>query len=383
MQRKYQSIIEEVTKIRQELHRFPELSYKEYKTTERIKATLKEWGISFKPFKGLETGGYAEVGSGPAVLYRADIDALPIVEDAANEYASENTGVMHACGHDYHTAVGLGLLRYFQQFPDKLNGKLRVIFQPAEESTPTGAALVIKENIWDNAKAIFGIHVNSEDKIGEFSLSKTAANGSNTTVQINLSGPGGHTSRPDQSVDLILSGCEYVTQLHSYIKNKIDPRETVSFTFGQINGGHAKNAIPQSLELKGTLRTHSNAVLARTRELMQGFSDQFKKLYDLNIAIKFPTSCPVAVNNTELVEQFIDYYAKNSGDSLTILPKPSMGADDFAYYLDRVPGLYVRVGGAGKGAAHTGGFVVDERIIEPALRHMAGFITYYFNKDVL
>ncbi len=383
MEKKYQSIIEEVTKIRQQLHRFPELSYKEYKTTERIKATLKDWGISFTPFKNIETGGYAEVGSGPAVLYRADIDALPIMEDATNKYASENTGVMHACGHDYHTAIGLGLLRYFQQFPEKLKGKLRVIFQPAEETTPTGAALVIKEDIWDEAKAIFGIHVNSEDKIGEFSLSKTAANGSNTTVQINLTGPGGHTSRPDQSVDLILSGCEYVVLLHSYIKNKIDPRETVSFTFGQINGGHAKNAIPQSLELKGTLRTHSNEVLDRARNLIHVFSGPFAKLHDVNIAIDFPTSCPVAVNNTELAEQFIDYYAQNSREPLKILPKPSMGADDFAYYLERVPGLYVRVGGAGKGAAHTGGFVVDERIIEPALRHMAGFITHYFKKGVL
>src|SRR6056297_1521382 len=331
MQKKYHNMIEKVTKIRREFHKFPELSYQEFKTTERIKTTLENWDIPFTPFKALETGGYAEVGSGPAVLYRADSDALPIIEDPQNKFASENSGVMHACGHDYHTAFGLGLLRYFQLFPDQLKGKLRVIFQPAEEASPTGAALVIKEKIWKDATAIFGIHVNTEDKVGEFSLSKTAANGSNTTVQINFSGPGGHTSRPDQSVDLILSGCEYVTQLHSYIKNKIDPRETVAFAFGQINGGHTKNAIPLSLDLKGTLRTHSNEILTRARDLIRNFSKPFAKLHNLNIAVKFPTSCPVAVNNSTLVDQFIDYYAQNAYEPLIILPKPSMGADDFAY----------------------------------------------------
>lgn len=371
-------IINEITEIRRYLHKNPELSYKEFETTKVIKKTLENWGIEFHSFKSLETGGYAEVGIGKALLYRSDIDALPIIEDQINECASQNKGVMHACGHDFHTAIGLGLLRFFQLNPDKLKGKLRVIFQPAEEAAPGGAYFVIQENIWENAEAILGIHVNSENPIGTFSLSKTTANASTTSVSIELKGPGGHTSRPDQSVDLILTSCEYVTQLHSFIKNKIDPRDTVSFTFGKICGGRAHNAIPQSVELLGTLRTHSNEVLAQTKDLIHKFSNNFSKLHGMGIEIKFPTSCPIVNNDPAMVKKFIQYYQKNSSENLDILPKPSMGADDFAYFLEKVPGLYVRVGGAGKGAAHTGGFVVNEKIIEPAIKHLVGFIEHFF-----
>ncbi len=374
------TIIKEITGLRQQLHRQPELSYEEYKTTDLIQKTLEKWNLSFHAFDQLETGGYAEIGSGPTLLYRADIDALPIHENPNNPYASTVNNVMHACGHDFHTVFGLGLLRYFQLHPARLKGKLRVIFQPAEETTPTGAAKVIKEDIWKDARAILGIHVNSDDHVGKFSLSKTAANGSNTTVDITLKGPGGHTSRPDQSVDMILSGAEYITQLHSYLKNKIDPRDTVAFAFGKVCGGYAKNAIPQSLVLSGTLRTHANRVLDRSITLIQKFSKTFSKLHNLKIDVNFPTSCPVAENDPKMVTQFIQYYKNHADDDLIILPKPSMGADDFAYYLKKVPGLYLRVGGAGKGAAHTEDFVVNEAVIAPAVRHLAGYITYFFKE---
>ncbi|MBN2281801.1 MAG: amidohydrolase [Candidatus Marinimicrobia bacterium] len=377
----FKKIIDEIQILRQRLHREPELSYKEFKTTRMIRKTLEEWSIPFYPFQNLDTGGYAEIGSGKTLLYRSDIDALPIIENPDHDFCSISDGVMHACGHDYHTAIGLGLLRYFQFFPEKLNGKLRVIFQPAEEATPTGAAEVIKENIWNDAIAILGIHVNSEDTPGQFSLSKMAANGSNTTVEIHLKGPGGHTSRPDQSVDLILITCEYVSLMHSFIKNKIDPRDTVSFTFGKIAGGHVKNAIPQSMELGGTLRTHSNDVLDQARRLILKFSQNFATLHDMQINVAFPTSCPVAINDSKLVSKFIDYFSKQKDQQLIILPKPSMGADDFSFYLDRVPGLYVRVGGAGKGAAHTGDFIINEALIGPAIKHLTGFIEYFFRAE--
>lgn len=378
MDQNFKEIISKITKIRQQLHLYPELSYKEFETTKLIKKTLEDWGITFHPFKNLETGGFAEVGSGQTLLYRSDIDALPIIENSSNLYTSRNEGVMHACGHDFHTAFGLGLLRYFQLNPEKLEGKLRVIFQPAEEAAPGGASLVVEEDIWQDVKGILGIHVNSFDPVGVFSLSKTIANASTTSLSIKLNGPGGHTSRPDQSVDLILTSSEYVTQLHSYIKNKVDPRDTVSFSFGRICGGKAHNAIPQSIELQGTLRTHSNEVLSQTRTLINTFSENFSRLHDMKIEIKFPTSCPIVSNDESMVEKFINYYSENADIPLAIIPKPYMGADDFAYFLDKVPGLYVRVGGAGKGVAHTGEFVVNEKIIEPAMEHLVGYIEYFF-----
>ena len=159
MNENYQNIVDEVIEIRRYLHENPELPYKEFKTTKLIEKTLENWGVKFHRFKNMETGGFAEVGEGKTILYRADIDALPIKEDSCNEFCSQNEGVMHACGHDFHTAIALGLLKYFQTFPDRLNGKLRVVFQPAEEAAPGGAMFVVKENIWNNVVGILGIHV--------------------------------------------------------------------------------------------------------------------------------------------------------------------------------------------------------------------------------
>lgn len=343
---------------------------------------LKNWGLEFHRFENIETGGYCEIGEGPALLFRSDIDALPIEEDRSHTIISENKDVMHACGHDYHTAIGLGLCRYFQQNRDKLKGQLRVIFQPAEEAAPGGAEFVIEENIWQNAKNIVGVHVDNEYPAGQIILPKKTASASSTSMKIVLQGPGGHTSRPDETVDLVHVCGQYVTHLKSHLLNSTDPRTPLSFAFGQIQGGHTHNSIPQKILLQGTLRTHSNQMEQESRQIIKSFTKNFANLNNIKIMLEFPTNCPAAINDENMVQIFSDYMQlqlENQNSSLVYLDTASMGADDFAVYLRKIPGLYLRVGAGGRGEAHTGNFLLEEDLLKPAMHYLSGFIQYYFN----
>ncbi len=366
----------------QYLHQNPELSFKEHHTTQFIARTLKNWGITFKRFKKLETGGYADVGSGgPVFAYRAEIDALPIEENPAHSVSSRNRGVMHACGHDYHTTIGLGLLKYFSENPRKTGGKLRVIFQPGEEAAPGGAEKVLAEDIWQGVKGILTVHTQPQIPTGTFLLFKGPVQASSTSVKILLKGPGGHTSRPFESVDLINVAGQYITQLQAYVKQKTDVRDTVAFAFGSINGGETHNIIPDKIFLWGTLRTLDNEVLARILKHIQHFSGSFAKLFDIQIEVQFPTNCPAVINDANLVRKFHDFMQKQNLEQQIQMPeKPSMGSDDFSFYLKKAPGLYLVLGGGGKGALHSPDLEMDQALIDSALEVLTGFISYLFKE---
>jgi len=332
-------MIEEIRKIRREFHKLAEISYQEYKTTAYIKEILNKWGIKFHSFENMETGGFCEIGKGPTLLFRSDIDALPIEEDSSHPVISNKRGTMHACGHDFHIAIGLGLMRYFQENPDKLQGKLRVIFQPAEEAAPGGAEYVIKENIWHEARHILGVHVDNQYQPGKVIVPEKAASASSTSLKIELKGPGGHTSRPDDTVDLINVASQYITALQNHINSSIDPRETLSFAFGKVQGGDTHNSIPQKIELRGTLRAHKNSIEKKARKIIRNFTKNFARLYNIDIDLKFPTRCPATINDPELVTGFIQFMKERDKSNLIIQKMASMGADDFAVYLKKLPGM--------------------------------------------
>ncbi len=375
-----ETVLPEIQKIRKDLHRNPELSYKEFKTTDLIEKKLRQWGLKFNRFTKLETGGFCDLGDKRQILgIRADIDALPILEEETHSVRSRNQGVMHACGHDYHTAVGLGLLKYFVTYPDELPGGIRVIFQPAEEAAPGGAETVIKENIWGNMVAILAVHVDADTEVGNVMLPKSAVQASSTSLFIKLKGPGGHTSQPHETADLVSIGAEFVTQIQAHTRKKVDPRQTLAFAFGKIKGGDTHNTIPQQIILRGTIRTHSNRVLSDTIKTMRAFAVNFAQTYGVEIKIDFPTSCPAVINDTRLAELFFNYMQnQKQQEQVSIPPKPSMGADDFAFYLKRIPGLYLQVGGKGKGTLHSQDLELDEGFLAFALETLRGFIQHYF-----
>ena len=377
-----EKILSELISIRRRLHRFPELSFQEHETTKFIAKTVKAWGLQFHRFENIDTGGYCDIGKGEIYSFRSDIDALPINENPDHEIRSKNSGIMHACGHDFHTAIGLGLLKYFSVYEDELNGKVRVIFQPGEEASPGGAEKVVQENIWNNVKGIITVHVDPSVGAGKFVLIKGAVQASSTSVIIEISGPGGHTSKPFETIDLISTASFYIVQLQVFLKQKIDPREMITFTFGSIEGGSAHNIIPHNIRISGTIRTFNNDVLNHIINLIQHFSSSFEKLYGTGVNIQFPASCPASINDSALSKKFVNFMKERADETDLIMPlKPSIGADDFAFYLNKVPGLYLQIGGAGKGTLHSGDLQLNEDLIKPAVKYLAEFISSLFRSQ--
>lgn len=372
------SMLLELIEIQNHLHTYPELSFKEFKTTQFIEEKIKSWGLIFKRFKHLETGGYCDIGEGEIIAFRSDIDALPIEENHSHKIISKNTGVMHACGHDYHTAIGLGLLKFFNENKHLLKNKLRVIFQPAEEAAPGGAELVVNENILKNTKAILAMHVDPTLEIGKISVLEGPVQASSTSIYIELFGPGGHTSKPSETIDLINVAAFYITQIQSFIQQKIDSRETVALAFGMISGGSTHNIIPQKILLRGTLRTHNNEVLQKCFDLMNEFCQNFAKTFGIKIELKFPTNCPATINDSGLTNKFINFLQKSGKENQILIGgKPSMGADDFAFYGLHVPSLYLQIGAKGNGTLHSKDLILDENLIQPTLETLVEFISNY------
>ncbi len=375
------ALFKQIKLIREKLHRNPEPAFEEFETTRIIKEAVNSWGLEFFPFKNLATGGYCDVGEGEVLCFRSDIDALPVNENPNHKIISKNQGLMHACGHDFHTAAGLGLLKYFSDNKKSLDGRLRVIFQPGEEAAPGGAEIVVKEDIWGNVLGILSVHVGLIGGPGRFVLSKGAVQASSTSVQIELSGPGGHTSAPFETIDLInVSSC-YITQLQSFLAQKTDARDTLAFAFGSIKGGSEHNIIPQSVHLSGTVRTHNNDVLAKSLRLIRDFSLSFEKIYGITIDVQFPSNCPPVINDQNLSHLFIDFMKKSGKENdLVIMDKPSMGADDFSFYLSKAPGLYIIVSGEGRGTLHSGDFFLEDSILGLVIKNMADFISFLFRQ---
>jgi len=369
-------LIPELNTIRRHLHEYPEIAYKEFQTTQYIEETIKRWGLKFHPFKRLQTGGYCDVGAGPLMAFRADIDGLAVMENQEHPCRSQISGMMHACGHDYHITLGLGLLRYFVR-NNILKNRLRVIFQPAEEAYPGGAKDVIAENILRGCKVILTTHVLSDLTVGKIGLCQGVSSASSSTLAIEISGPGGHTSRPHESVDLIRLTGAYLCQMNDYVQQKTDPRLRFTLVFGEIKGGTAHNIIPQFISLRGTLRTLEVNLAPQIIDEIRQFSAQYSQIYGCTIVVSNPSTCPVVVNDQNLVKYFVDFAkAHKIEHEFVLLPQPSMGADDFAYYLDKIPGLYMKLGCGGKGSAHSGEFEADESMLAPAMNHLISFIKY-------
>ena len=379
------AFFEEIISARRWLHENPELSYKEHATTKYIQEKLQEWNLELKHFSSLKTGGYVDVGKGkkPMLGFRADIDALPIIENAGHSIKSKNNGVMHACGHDFHAAIGLGLAKYFSRHPDELNGKLRILFQPAEEICPDGASHIHKEPLFDNMVGIFAIHVDLRFNNGGIAIKQGTACASSTLLKLKFIGPGGHTSRPHDTVDLIRVTSLYISQLNGYLKTIIDSRDDFTLVFGSIHGGQYHNIIPSEVSVTGTLRNFDNNVLKVLLEGIREFSNNFATLYKCQIDVDIPNSTPAIINDSKMYSDLVRFSKENGyGSRLVEMEKPSMGADDFAYYLRKVPGLYFQVGAEGSGSSHSSDFILSDDLIEPAVDFIVNFIRYFLNQSL-
>jgi len=353
---------------RRELHQHPELSNQEFATTQRIRGWLQQHGVRLLPFD-LPTGVIAEVGQGETqVALRADIDALPIDEASGVTFSSRNAGIMHACGHDIHTSVMLGAALLLKQREAQLPGRVRILFQPAEEQFG-GAARLVKAGALEGVKAIFGMHNEPGLPIGTFASRAGAFYANVDRFAIRVAGKGAHAARPHEGKDAILIASQLVNLLQSVASRSIDTLESVVVSVTRIQGGNTWNVLPESAELEGTVRTHNPqvrlAVEKRVRQIAAGLAASF----DAEIEVQWFAGPPVLVNTARWSE-FASREAAQSGYQ-TRTAELHMGGEDFAIYLQHIPGAFVSIGSESQYGLHHPRFNPDEALIGPAAHYFA------------
>ena len=342
-----------IIKLRREFHSEPEISFKEYKTQDKIIKILQELGI--KPQKIADTGVIATIEGNtpkPCIALRADIDALEVLEvpnERNKDYISQNTGFMHACGHDGHIAMVLGAARLLQENKHTLPGSVRLILQPAEEQPPGGAKRVIEEGGLDGVDAIVGMHIFGAMDVGKIAFREGSFMASSNMFSIKIIGKGGHHSNPKDCIDPILIAADFISTINKNIKSKVDPSKYV-FGVGKIQGGAQFNRTPDDVDIIGSYRTFDsnntkiidNMMTQTLDGLMRSYTANNcndKPTYDLNVLHGYP----VLVNDdkfTKRVHSLLNNkYTNVKGDA-----KPIFGAEDFAFYLQKVPGIYLTIG---------------------------------------
>lgn len=354
---------------RRELHANPELSFVEYKTTERILTALRAVGL--EPVALEETGAYVDIGTGPISLgLRADIDALPILEETGLEYASVVDGVAHSCGHDIHTTVMLGVSKALKAMDDagELGGRIRVIFQPAEEKMPGGALSVIAAGVLDDVPRILALHCEPRIDAGKIGTRIGAITSASDTIKIELTGRGGHTSRPHLTEDLVFAMSQIAINVPAVLGRRIDVRSAVSVVWGQIHAGSAPNAIPATGYLAGTMRCLDGEAWEGAGDLLDEVVRQVAAPYGVEVKLEHTRGVPPVINSEHETDLIEDSARAELGSPAIVLTPQSMGGEDFAWMTNKVPGAMMRLGTRTPGGEtydlHRGDYIPDEAAIE-------------------
>ncbi|MEK4511772.1 amidohydrolase [Paenibacillus sp. FSL K6-2524] len=361
---------------RRHLHRHPELSFMEKETTSFVRHILEELGVELFSGKG-DIGVIGTIRGelpGKTVALRADMDALPIQDEKSCEYASQVPGVMHACGHDGHTAILLAVAEYFSRQKEKLQGTIRLIFQPAEEVCPGGAVSMIEGGALEGVDVIYGIHLWTPIPVGTAASAPGPLMASTDEFFIEVHGKGGHGGMPHMAVDSVVAGAALVLQLQSVVSRSIDPLDPVVVTIGSIQGGTAQNVIAERCRLAGTVRCFRE----ETRSIIQGkietLTEHTAQAYGANSSVEYMKGYPSLINDQNEFKRFL-LTAMEVPNLKGELSAQIMPAEDFAYYLQEVPGCFILVGAGNedKGIVyphHHPKFDIDE----DAMLHAAGLM---------
>lgn len=383
-------LLPEIISIRRHLHANPELSFEEKETAKYICSVLQREGIEFK--SGIAgTGIVATIqGNNPeskTIALRADMDALPIKEENKNEYCSKNIGVMHACGHDVHTASLLGAAMILSRCKSEINGTVRLIFQPGEEKLPGGASLMIKEGVLQNPtpEFILGQHVFPELEVGKVGFRSGMYMASTDELYLTVKGKGGHAAMPSQYINPLIIASEILTQLNELFmgENKIQKEIPTVLAFGKINStGGATNVIPEEIKMEGTFRTMNEEWRMRAHATMMVKASSIAHNMGGKAELRVERGYPFLVNDEKITANSknaaIEYLGKENVVDLDL----RMTAEDFSYYTQVIPACFYRLGtrNESKGIispVHTSTFDVDESSLEVGMGLMAYLITKY------
>jgi amidohydrolase len=357
--------------IRRHLHAHPELGRAEYQTTALLMERLSAAGLSPKPLPG-GTGLWCDIGEGDrTVALRGDLDALPLDDAKKVPYRSTVPGMCHACGHDAHTTIVLGTALALAAAPSRLPGRVRCIFQPAEE-VPGGSHDVIEAGGLEDVDRIFALHCDPHLEIGRVGLRVGAITAACDMVEVRVSGPGGHTARPHLTVDVVYALGRIITEVPGMLSRLTDPRAAMSLVWGSVDAGMAPNAIPQSGVLRGTVRMLDRAGWDQAESLVRRLVAQVAAPTGARVVVHYHRGVPPVVNDETSVGVLTEAVTAALGPDGVAGTGQSLGGEDFGWYLNRVPGALARLGvHSGDGPLrdlHRGTFDIDERAIGVGIR---------------
>ncbi|MCI5210675.1 MAG: amidohydrolase [Candidatus Electrothrix sp. ATG2] len=364
--------------IRRALHRHPELAYREKQTSVQIQNELDRLGISYTAGLAGGTGIRADLGkgSGPCVALRADMDALPVHEETGLDFASRYSGVMHACGHDGHTAMLLGAAELLSESNvlEEIGGRVVLLFQPAEEAG-NGAAAMIADNCLQDVEMIFGGHIDTHHPVGHLAVDQGLICSYADPFIIDICGQGGHAARPHEAIDAVVVGASLVLNIQTMVSRMINPAHPGVITVGRIAAGSVHNVIAGKAVLEGTIRsTHPDTraqILKRMQSVVRGLEEMgnaeisFTLHQGLPAVVNDPVSCAIARQTAQEIV---------GDDQVISQGVPSLGGEDFSFYQQKIPGTMIRFGAAKDpeaGPSHSGEFDFDENVLAYGSRWLA------------
>lgn len=357
---------DEVLSWRRYLHAYPELSHQEHGTTAYIAGILRGYGL--EPHLFPTTGLMVDIGT-PRIAFRGDIDALPIEEETGLPFSSQNPGVMHACGHDVHTTIALAIACALSEYPEPVD--VRVIFQPAEEVMYGGAPDVIAWGGIKGIEKIYAVHCEPALETGTIGVRAGAITSAADILTVNVYGPGGHTSRPQLTNDVVFALSSLVTQLPALLSRRVDPRTGTVLVFGSIHAGNAANAIPQMGSVSGTLRTASVDVWLSIQPLLEELIGHILAPTGCSYDIDYTRGIPPVVNDPIATHLLIDHSPFRVVEALQ-----SSGGEDFSWYLQQIPGCMARLGCKTNVEydLHQADLIVDENCIDVGVKLFASVL---------
>ncbi len=364
---------------RRTIHRRPELAYQERETAALVASRLRQIGIPVRTgVAGTGVIGLIEGGRpGRTVLLRADMDALPIQEESDLAYASATPGVMHACGHDAHTAILLAVSRLLAERRDEIPGNVKLMFQPAEEGG-AGALRMIEEGVLEDpaVDAAFMLHVSHQHAVGTVATAPGPILAGANSFTITIDGRGGHASRPHQAVDPVVAAAQVVTALQTLVSREAPPTEAAVLTLGRLSSGTAANVIPDRAELQGTIRAYHDGLMRemerRLEEIASGVARALRAEARVDVHMRYPPT----VNDPAMAELLAGAARAELGPGAVLEAEPEMAAEDFSFVLQRVPGAMLRLGVRSPGwpeprPVHTARFELDEAALPIGIAVMA------------
>ncbi|MEX1001895.1 MAG: amidohydrolase [Crocinitomicaceae bacterium] len=349
IQQQSTQILDEAIAIRRHIHQHPELSFQEVNTSAFIQSKLDEWGISYR-------AGYVETGivalieppskAEKCIALRADMDALPIEEENDVPYKSQNKGVMHACGHDVHTAILLATAKILQENKEQLSCTIKLIFQPAEEKLPGGANLMIKAGVLNNPKVdeIYALHVFPELEVGKVGFKSGMYMASCDEIYLTVKGKGGHAAMPHQNIDPIAISAQLITGLQQIVSRKCPPQIPSVLSFGRIEGLGATNIIPSKVEIQGTFRTMNEEWRIQAHRLIEQQCKGIVEAMEGTVELEIRKGYPYLENDPELTEKAKNKAILQLGENNVIDLPIRLTGEDFAYYSLEVPATFIRIG---------------------------------------